>query len=96
MVSKMVAMITGKDNHCILNSAVIFHFLKQTSQMIINLLDQSHISWNNGFTNFITTESLALVLVHECLINRMRIFFFLRMAFNRKAIFSTIHIIIGS
>src|SRR5215471_17112259 len=47
VVTEIVAMITGQNDHGIRQPPLRFQELHQAAEMIVDLLNQGHIGWNN-------------------------------------------------
>ena len=76
VVTKMVAMITGQDDHGILQPPLRFQELHQAAKMIVNLFDQGHIGRNNVVAYLIALKAATLFVLHERGHYRMRLLAF--------------------
>src|SRR5215813_13044544 len=50
VVTEIIAMITGQNDHGIRQPPLRLQELHQAAEMIVYLLDQGHIGWNNVVT----------------------------------------------
>src|SRR5215471_21458686 len=65
VVTEIIAMITGQNDHGIRQPSLRLQELHQAAEMIVDLLDQGHIGWNNVMTYVITLKTPTLLVVHE-------------------------------
>ena len=65
VVTKIVAMITGQDDHGILQPPLRLQELHQATKMVVDLFDQGHIGWDNVVADVIALKAAALFVLHE-------------------------------
>ena len=76
MIAKIIPMVGSEDDHGCFQQIPILQELHQSSQMIVDFRDQSHIGRDHGLTDLIPGKIEAFLMVHERIQNRMRILFF--------------------
>ena len=76
MIAKIIPMVGSEDDHGCFQQIPILQELHQSSQMIVDFRDQSHIGRDHGLTDLIPGKVEAFLMVHERIQNRMRILFF--------------------
>src|SRR5215510_2179363 len=89
-----VAMITGQNDHGIRQPPLRLQKLYQATEMIVDLLDQSHIGWNDVVTDVIALKTPALFVVHKRGHYRMRLVAFSSMSPGWHNMLGTVHITI--
>ncbi len=52
-------MVRREDDHSVLHQAFLLHPFKQTAHMIVDLLYQSHVGWDNRLAHFFSTDSFT-------------------------------------
>ena len=94
MIPKIVAMVRCKNNHCIVHLRALFEIFQQTSDLIIQFLNKSHIGWTYDITDLLTRECLVYAHIGpSCEKWMVRLFFCFR-SVDLGKIGCAIHIII--
>src|SRR5262245_25023962 len=73
MVAKVVTVIGGNHDQGVFEEAAVVQETEQNTELVVDLLDQTHVSGNDRGTDFIAREGLADRQIHEFAIDRMRI-----------------------
>src|SRR5215471_2480726 len=73
VVTEILAMITGQNNHGILQPPLHLQKLYQATEMIVDLLDQGHIGWNNVVADVVALKAPTLFVLHERGHDRVRL-----------------------
>ena len=66
----------SEHDHGLLEQVMFSHVAKQTSKLVIDLLDQPHVNRDHGFTDIVTRIAFTIFLFPEGLVNRVRVFSF--------------------
>src|SRR5262245_25443127 len=94
VVTEIIAMITGQNDHGIRQPPLRLQKLYKATKMIVDLLDQSHIGWNDAVTDVIALKTPALFVVHKRGHYRMRLVAFSSMSSGWRNMLGTVHITI--
>src|SRR6266705_764255 len=65
MIAEIVAVIAGEDDHGVAESSLALELGQHAADMVVNLLDQPHISGNYRLPHLIARERLGGIHRHE-------------------------------
>ena len=95
VVTQVVAVIAGEDDERVIHSPAFFKICPQPPQMIVKLLDKSHVGGDDGLADFFLGKTLAACFLQKGIIDRMWVNQFILVADNGHNILCTIQIMIG-
>ena len=95
VIAQIVAMIAGEGDQGPLQQTALVQIAEQPAKVVVDLPDEAHVGRNHALADLVAREVLAVVLLHEGPIDRMRVLPFAGRSYRRHDVIAGVESVVG-
>jgi len=95
VVAHVVAVVAREHDQCVVEPALGLQKLHEAADVVVDLLDETHVGRGNRKPHLLLGEQHALGVLHKCLEDRVSILPLCLAADRGNAVLRTVHVMIG-